>query len=235
MKTPISHTQKIFLSIFCVMFFSSGVVFAIDSISEYFTDQTATQPWSNESLISMLVWWSIDDPAYINAGNNSTIIWNYFSWYYYDSVYGFFRLNWSNNLWDNVRIVSWTNACTDDYGYKIGWYAYSDSAGLIDFDYNDNIYVYYCLSDKKMHGYAYSETLGFQSFEWIWFEIITSPGSEDIGPSGSDLFVNDQTQITDVSSPENSNNNNDNAAPNIIWSDRFEFLDTDESIFYIIK
>jgi len=42
----------------------------------------------------------------------------------------------------------------------------------MDFDYNSSIYVYYCESDKKLHGFAYSKALGFQNFEGIGFEII---------------------------------------------------------------
>lgn len=234
MKKPIPHTQKILLSVFCALFFSYGFVFAIDVISENILAQSATDTGSNNSQVSILSWW-IDQTNYINAWDNSAIIGNYFSGYYYDTVYGFFRLDWSNNLSNNVRIVSWTDACAQGYGYKIGWYAYSESAGLIDFDYNNDIYVYYCLSDKKMHGYSYSNILGFQSFEGIGFDVLTSPISETQAPTSNDSFINDQTQITELSSPLDPNNASNNSPPTIIWSDIFEFLDTDESIFYIIK
>ncbi len=235
MKKQTNNFKKIFFTIFCLFVFSYGIVFALDKVAENIANQSASDVGSNNSLVSFLTGWN-NDPQYINAGNNSTVIGNYFSWYYYDSVYGFFRLDWdlSGDVKNNVH-VSWsTSKCDSWYGYKIWGYAYSENFWFIDFDYNSSTYVYYCIDDKKMHGYAYSDLIWFQNFEWIWFEIITRPIDTLAETTTNTWFVNDTTNVVDT-----DNNPNQpwiiDYQPTKIGTDTFEFKDTSESIFYIIK
>jgi hypothetical protein len=64
--------------------------------------------------------------SYINKGENSSIIGNYFSGYYYDSMLGYFKVDQSPDQSENVRIVGSTGICPSDYGYKLGGYSYSE-------------------------------------------------------------------------------------------------------------
>ncbi len=66
---------------------------------------------------------------------------------------------------NNVRVISSTDRCATGYGYKLGGFAQGVDAGLINFNYSSDVFVYYCESDSKLHGYAYNEDYGFQSFE----------------------------------------------------------------------
>jgi len=83
---------------FFVVFISS--VYAADVVSSVFTSQTATASGSSNSIISV-----DNNLSYINKGDNSAIIGNYFSGYYYDSILGYFETDWSSNRTENVRVV----------------------------------------------------------------------------------------------------------------------------------
>ncbi len=85
-KNIIKYLAFWWISIFAVLFSS---VYAADSIAHVFTSQSASSPWSNNSVIS-----TDSNLSYINKRNNSSIIWNYFTWYYYDSILGYFNVNW---------------------------------------------------------------------------------------------------------------------------------------------
>ncbi len=225
-KQILSFKNLLFLNLVVVFFFLWSV-YAVNIVAENISPQTASGTGSSGSSVSFITWGSVD-PAYINVWNNSTIIWNYFRGYYYDSVYWFFQLDWDSswNIENNVHISGSTDKCGSGYGYKIWWYAYSENFWLIDFDHDSSTYVYYCLSDKQMYGYAYSELVWFQNFEGIWFEIITEATWVDSDPSTNSWFTN---STTTVDSP------NQNYKPNKIGTDIFQLKDTDESIFYIIK
>lgn len=53
---------------------------------------------------------------YYNKDNNSDIIWNYLSWSYYSTLYGYFDF-------ENVRFVWSTSKCQNSYWYKLAWKA----------------------------------------------------------------------------------------------------------------
>jgi len=202
-------------------------VFWEDVVSQIIPAQTATGTGSNNSIVEI----TTNDADYINKGNNSTVIGNYFNGYYYDSIYGFFQLDKLKATGENVRIVGSTSACGTGYGYKLWGYAYSNYFGFMDFNYNSSIFVYYCESDKKLHGYAYNEDLGFQNFEGIGFEIIPSV-STVAEVSGTGVFVNDTTELTTIQTFTGSTSNFDYNS--ILW-DTANLDATQESIFYIIK
>ncbi len=193
----------------------------------YLSHDTANWEWANGSIIEFSVVPDGNNFAtyYANKEDNSSIIWNYFIGYYYDSVYWFFKLNWDSD-WSpqNVRIVNSTEKC-DWYWYKLGWYAYSEDFWFVDFSYNEDYFVYYCVWDKELHWYAYLENIWFQNFDWIWFEIAPQVNS-NIDTIESDDFVNDDTEIT--------NPNYDNESEVIHWNIQ-HIKDTDWSVFYIIK
>jgi hypothetical protein len=208
----------------CLLWFS--VVFWATVLN--ITQQTATLTGSNNSLLTV----SSDGShlsQYVNSWDDSTIIGNYFEWYYYDTLYGFFRLDWSSEETENVRIVDTTSACPSWVGYKLWWKAYSQYAWYIDFDYSDDNFVYYCESDGLLHGEAYSKYIGFHRFEWIGFQIATVITQAPEVESNTWVFVNDQTTIYDAFQ--------DSIDPSERTS--WEFIDTFEdsweSLFYIIK
>lgn len=228
-KNKILQIFKIKAHVFLLLCFFVWVASAVwgDVMSQIIPTQTADDPWSNSSLVSF----TSSDARYMNKGNNSTIVWNYFEGYYYDDMFWFFKLDWSNNPTQNVSIIGATTACWSSYGYKLWWFAYSQDFWFIDFDYNNNIFVYYCEWDRLLHWYWYNKNLWFQSFEWIWFEIRPVVRTESQNTS-TWIFVNDTTKIETIQVYTWSTSNFDY---NSIWWDINEFDTTKESIFYIIK
>lgn len=229
MKKMIPKSLALLLITMSAVFFQ--YVYAVDSISSAFTSQISSWLWSNNSQIS--VDWNL---SYVNKWDNSSVIWNYFIWYYYDSVLWFFQTDWSTNTSENVRVIWSTSKCPNSYGYRIWGYSYSESFGFIDFDFNDDVYVYYCDFDKSFHGYAYSAFLWFQNFEWIQFiiepsidQVVELPDEDD------DTFINTDTEITNPDLWNESDTNNSNFTVNTIQNDTIEFDTRVESLFYIIK
>ncbi len=187
--------------------------------------QAAVWTWSSSSVISFSTW---TITQYINQNNDSETIWNYLSWYYYDTSFWFFKLDWSATWSDNVSVVASTSKCPTWYGYKLGWYAYSPYAGFIDFDYNSDIFVYYCESDSALHWFAYSENNWFQNFDWIWLNLIsiTTNIPAIFQNSGDPFFVNNNTLLLE--------NKNSVFANVIQWQSNT--TDTwKETIFYVLK
>lgn len=69
-------------------------------------------------------------------------------------------------------------------------------AGFLDFDYSSDIFVYYCDSDSKLHGYAYNEDYGLQSFEGIRFTIAAVPdNTPSLASNTAPFFVNNNSVI----------------------------------------
>lgn len=215
------------VSIISISLISYSIVMAVNIVIILGSD-SATWYGSNGSVISF----SYTTPTYyINRWDNSTAIGNYFEWYYHDSVLGHYRLDWSLNQEDNVRIVDSTERCADGYGYKLWGYAYNTYYGFMDFDYSTDIFVYYCLNDGKLHGHAYNRYAGFQNFEWLTLEIFPTVSTAFINPS-SDIFVNDVTSINQV---DNYDGDDSNVDDNTIWWEQYNLDDTQEATFYIIK
>ncbi len=93
-----------------------SISYALDTTSSPLPSQTSTSFGSNSGQISFLT----NTVYYINKNNDSEAVGNYFSGSYYESQFGFFRLNWSEDMSKNVRIVGSTNKCPSGYGYKLG-------------------------------------------------------------------------------------------------------------------
>jgi len=236
-KSKMLKVFKIKASLFLFLCFFAWVAFAVwnDVVSHTFSSQSSSWVGSNSSIISFITSPSSASTDYagyyINKWNNSTIIGNYFEWYYYDSMFWLFKLDWSSDLTQNVRIIWSTTQCPDSYWYKIGWYAYSEDFGFIDFDYSSAIYVYYCEWDQKLYWYTYNDAIGFQNFDWIGFDVVPNVDTSPVLTS-SGIFVNDSTTIEQIQIYTWSTSNVDY---NAIWWDLNEFDTTKESIFYIIK
>ncbi len=146
--------------------------FALDSLVAGIATQSATGTGSNGST----VWVSTGTTStggqylteYVNRDDDSATVGNYLRGYYYDTVYGFFRLDWdSADPSNNVRVSDSTDRCGNGYGYRFDGFARGIDAGFLDFGYDDSTFVYYCESDGLLHGYAYSPDSGFQNFEGI--------------------------------------------------------------------
>lgn len=138
---------------------------------------------------------------YMNSGNDSAVIGNYLHGYYYDTQYGFFKLDWSaTDPLMNVRVIASTDRCASGYGYKLSGFAQGIDAGLLNFNYSSDVFVYYCESDGKLHGYAYDVDFGFQSFEGVRFNINAIPENTQAFTAVADpFFVNNNSII--LSSP----------------------------------
>lgn len=237
MKRLYSHSHKMLLGF--VVFFLSGIffAFALDVVSTDFLPQPATSSGSNNSTVWFSTGWlSLDGTAtgttsYWNKDNDSTTIGNYFKGYYYDTQFGFFRLDGSSinneiSVDQDVRIVSSTDRCGEGYGYKFAGYAYSEAAGYIKFDYNNDIFVYYCESDKKLHGYAYSEHAGFQNFEGLSFEVVALSANVSTLTFGSDPFFVNNTSLILMGLSGHLTDVQGESVANQKWH---------EVIFYIVK
>ena len=209
-------------------------VYAADTIAYTFSTQSSTGLWSSNSVISV-----DSNLSYVNKWGNSSIIGNYFTGYYYDSMLWYFQTNVSPDASENVRVIGSTGKCATGYWYKLWWYAYSETLGYVDFDYDSNTYVYYCEETGSLFWYAYSGNLWYQNFEWISFEIETQSTQSINEPTGSDEFRNDTTTIVDDSSNNTSNwesqLENSNFNYDSIQNDFLEFNESYESLFYIIK
>ena len=204
-------------SVFLLFIVVFSTAYAADPSTPFIT-QLASGSGSSGSEIS-----TDSNLLYMNKGNNSSVVGNYFSWEYYDSIMWYFKTDWSTNKLENVRIVWSTSACGDSYGYKLWGYAYSEYFWFVDFDYDDSTFVYYCLSDSTLHGYSYSSDLGFQNFEWIAFDIWADSDTVAEESSGNGWFVNEGSSITEEE------------GATTIGPDIIEFESIQESLFYIIK
>ena len=232
------------ISILIAFSLTLWAVFAATWVELLISQQSST--WtgsSNNAAISFSTW---STPTYyINKWNNSTIIWNYLQWYYYDSVFWYFRLDWSWDKKENVRIVWTTSKCWTGVWYKLWWKAkwvYStgtldgsseiESAWYIDFDHNSSTFVYYCEEDKQLYWRWYSRWIWYQDFEWIWFEILADWTTTTVFTWATDLFLNDNTDVNIIQAFTGANSNA--SLDKLLWEE-YNF-DTDKgSIFYIIK
>ncbi len=226
-KNLIAYMAIIFFIVFAIQAYAADVSYQIPT-------QNATQSWSSNSFINIDTSWS-QSLKYVNKWDNSSIIGNYFSGLYYDTNLGFFKTDWSTNQAENVRIVGSSALCSTWYGYKLGWYAYSDDFGFVDFDYNSQIFVYYCENDSSLHGYSYSLNNWLQNFEGITFQIQTQASNPWSDPTGNNQFVNDSTTVTNDGDVNDPSSINSNFTPTSIQNDSFEFEAVNESLFYIIK
>lgn len=120
MKRISLQVHTVFSSILIFFFGGICITFALDVVSTDFTPQPATSSGSNNSR----VWFSTGQAStgttsYINKNNDSDTIGNYLRGYYYDTQFGFFRLDWNTaDTSQNVRIISSTDKCGTGYGYK---------------------------------------------------------------------------------------------------------------------
>jgi hypothetical protein len=242
MKSKKSHNVfRILLGMFIGAFFFGTLVYATDSLTRTFETIGATALGSSASQVWFSSGWLSEDATtsgtttYYNAWNDTQLIGNYLSGYYYDSNYGFFQLNWNTlHPENNVKIVATTDKCGEwVYGYRFDGYARGIetvpsgfNVWSIDFWYNDDVFVYYCDNDKKLHWYAYSEDLWTQTFEWIPFEIWTVPNIvNEFTPKVDPFFANNNSAVVaDIIPNFNS----------IQW-DKVSTEGWKESIFYIIK
>lgn len=222
-----SVSKSVFYSTIFVVLFWYITAFA-DDIVTILNFQSATWFGSSYSIITTSRW---TNTYYVNKWDNSTAVWNYFEWYYYDSNLGYFLLDWSTNPNENVRIVDSTSECSTWYGYKLWWKSYSAYFGFMDFNYSEDIFVYYCLADAKLHWLAYSPYIWFQNFEWIALELFPTISTAFLNPS-SEIFVNDVTSIDEVEWFVGSWSNKDDDS--VGW-ERYNLDDTQEATFYIIK
>lgn len=185
--------KNIFSIIFIFIFFFQ-IVLAIDK--ENIVD--SSNNLSDNTYFS--TWWTWKETKYFNKNSNSDIVGDYLWWYYYNKNYWFFKLDWSDDKTKNVRIVWSTSKCLNWYWYRFDWYAQSwnwvvSNAGLIDFWYNKDTYVYYCVWDKRLYWKAYSPAIWEIIFDWILLEILPVSLNPTVNNSKDAFFVNNYSNL----------------------------------------
>jgi hypothetical protein len=130
----------------------------------------------------------------VNLNSDTIRIWDFFSWYYYDSMHGMFQMDptTSNSTNDRVKIASsqsWVCPNTTHDGYRLSWYSYSPDFWFVNFNYDTTRYVYVCIAkttgqlgntqSSYLGWYAYSPDIGFQNFWNIQVEssVVVGTGS----------------------------------------------------------
>ncbi len=178
---------KNIFSSFLVFFIFSQIVFALDNENIL---STSSNMLGNTYFST---WWI--DTKYYNKDTNSDVVWDYLWWYYYNKNYWFFQLDWSADKLQNVRIIWSTSKCSSWYWYRFDWYAQSKIGWLIDFGYNKDTYVYYCLSDKRLYWKAYFPAVWEISFDWILLEILPISTTPTVNNSKDSFFVNNYSNL----------------------------------------
>jgi hypothetical protein len=211
-------------------FFVATIAFALDTVSQTIPTQSATSGGGNSNI----VWFSTGTTStgtqyyiqYMNKDNDSSTIQNYLRGYYYDTQFGFFKLDWNTlNTDENVHISASSDRCPTGYWYRFDGYAQGVDAGFLDFGYNDDIYVYYCESDNKLHGYAYSPDFGLQSFEGISFSVAATSTNNAFTPVSTDPFFVNNNSILLL--PDNGSRTVQGDVTSSDWGK--------STIFYIVK
>lgn len=227
--------SKILIFIWIIIF-SLIWVYWINIIWDYIKTQTSTWTGTNNNKITFS---HKKTTYYINKDDDNILTWDKLRWYYYDNIYWYFRLDWSQTESDNVHVSSWPTTilgCTE--WYKFSWKAYSKYVWYIDFNYNSTVFVYYCndINNKKIYWDTYSTNLWKQNLDWIEIRI-----KEKIIIDKIEEYIdisNDTDLIENENSIDWSNNNWNN---NNIWGwDKYEIEnsnieETDWNVFWIIK
>lgn len=231
--------MKFILFVILSLFFVS-ISHWINIIWDYIKKQSAIWKGTNNNQI---IFSNKKTTYYINEWNNNTLEWNKFVWYYYDNIYGFFRLDWSIDSNENIHISTDKVYNTSDWcsvWLKIKWKAYSKYVWFMDFNYNSNNFVYYCKDDNTIYWKWYSNILWTQVFKWIKIKNIKNNILiENI--LDNKWIVNDTNKIKEDTNDYINNNWTDN---NIWGWDKYELeknlnnvLDSNnnENTFWIIK
>jgi hypothetical protein len=106
--------QLLVLASFGILLVST-IAYALDIVESTLPAATATGLGSTGNTLSIFT----GAVQYINTDNDSTTVGNSFSGSYYDSTHGSFKLNWSTDKTQNVRIGQPTSRCITGYGYQL--------------------------------------------------------------------------------------------------------------------
>ena len=215
--------MKLFIWVIAIIGITN-LVYALDRAEWPVQYSVATGIGSVGNTISFLT----GSITYINRDNDSTMIGNYFTGSYYDSTYGFFKMDHSGDLNKNIRIVGSTDRCPGSYGYRLGGTAYSTTFGYIRFDPSTVNFVYFCESDKKLRGFWYSSALGWQNFNGLSLQLETysNIALTFSGTTNDPFFLNNRSSLG--SSPFVN-------GPSGIQGDLRSTDLGKESVFYIVK
>ena len=223
--------------IFFIIFFGFvSLVYATDIIQDYIKTQTVSSTWTNNNHITVS---RIKTTYYINVDEDTILTNDQLRWFYYDNIFWYFRLDWSDDLNKNVHISSSSSqviwSCSK--AWKFAWKAYSKYVWFIDFQYNSSHFVYYCEDDNKLYWKAYSKNLGSQVFDWIHIRQVIKTPVQEINDIPD--FSNEDNEIKENTIDTTIKNYKD---WNIWWWDWYEIeksdLQTDfpdENTFWIIK
>ena len=157
----------VLVSIFMVLIILLGTtVYALDTIRVYISEMTNTGDSSYPyQSITTLSW-----AAIVDKDNDGALLWDYFSWYYYDRAYWVFSFDL---LDDNVKITNRSHSCswntTTHDGYELEGYSWNNEFWAVNFSG-----VYICVpkdENSDVNSYigweAYSDLIWFQNFDGI--------------------------------------------------------------------
>ena len=221
-----------------IIFFISlvWITYAIDVIWDYIKTQISTWTWTNSNKITFS---KKKTTYYINKDDDDILTWDQLRWYYYDNIYWYFRLDWSQDTSKNVYINSWpTNIWSCNEAYSFTWSAYSKYMWYMKFYYDSNNFVYYCKDDKTVYWTWYTQNLWKEIFDWIKINIKEKQVIDNITEKVENQ--DDNNYIEDNNSIKNNYNWNNN---NIWGWDKYkientkvgDFNKTWENVFWIIK
>jgi hypothetical protein len=227
--------SKFWISIWIIIF-SLIWVYWIDTIWDYIKTQTSTWTWTNSNKITFS---NKKTTYYINKNDDDILTWDKLRWYYYDNIYWYFRLDWSQTESNNVHITSTSSISIDSCNkwWKFSWKAYSKYMWYIDFNHTWSwTFVYYCEDDKKIYWNTNSTNLWKQNLNWIEINIREKQIIDDITQKVE--TQDDNNYIENTGSIQSTDNNwNDN---NIGGWDKYEIEKSDIeelewNVFWIIK
>jgi len=214
-------TTRIFLALFLTVWFSFSAYWVYTLIDNITWSQESTTQWSVNQNIKTI---NTGDLSFMNQWNDTQMIWNFFSWYYYDEAYGVFETDAVSGQEVRVASASWN--CSDGTArYELEWYAYSENFGAVWFSNTlDGANIYICINDDTdspsygesyFDGYAYSDLIWLQSFDGIEFEWYTD--IEDVEEDEDGVLGRFVKVDGIVSSTQNSLGSEFNQEIKILW------------------
>lgn len=175
-----------FYKIFFILILLTGGVYGVNTIRVIIPETTNDSLWprSYDNQELYIQSWALQ---IVNRDTDTSLVWDYFSGYYYDSVYGIFHTDYRELSWNNsdIQKVQITNIdvssnCNDaitHQWYKLEWFSYSEDFWAMNFNHDANNYVFICVprdENSNLLSYlwwnAFSELIGTQYFGGIEFD-----------------------------------------------------------------
>lgn len=204
-------------------------IFAANTIRVTVPETTNDTSWpkSYDAQELYIQSWTLD---LINLNNDDILVGDYFSWFYHDSAYWAFEMqyswvsgNSSDTQWVTITGTDVSSDCWDSTTYawyKLNGFSYNKDFWAMNFSHDTNNYVFICVPRLEnselssfLWGNAYSELIGTQYFGWIEFDAYVD---RSIDHSSEARYV----KIEWVTSSQNENTSSEDFDDDlrIIWN-----------------